>query len=41
MTNEVEKEGEEETRVEGRDGEDGVSGGKGGRGREKGANESK
>ena len=39
VTNEVEKEGEEETRVEGRDGEDGVSGGKGGRGRERRANE--
>ena len=39
VTNEEEKEGEEETRVEGRDGEDGVSGGKGGRGRERRANE--
>lgn len=41
VTNEVEKEGEEETRVEGRDGEDGFSGGKGGRGRgrERRANE--
>ena len=39
VTSEVENEGEEETRVEGRDGEDGVSGGKGGRGRERRANE--
>ena len=39
VTNEVEKEGEKEIRVEGRDGEDGVSGGKGGRGRERRANE--
>ena len=38
MTNEVEKEGEKEIRVEGRDGEDGVTGGKGGRGRERRAN---
>ena len=39
VTNEVEKEGEKEIRVEGRDGEDGVTGGKGGRGRERRANE--
>ena len=39
VTNEVEKEGEKEITVEGRDGEDGVTGGKGGRGRERRANE--
>ena len=39
VTNEVEKGGEKEIRVEGRDGEDGVTGGKGGRGRERRANE--
>ena len=39
VTNEVEKEGEKEITVEGRDREDGVTGGKGGRGRERRANE--